>query len=258
MNTNSLGDRVKKARKHGGFTQALLAKKVGTSQGAISDLENDRNKDSSSLYDIAKTTGVSADWLIKGQGEMLEKKRRPSVAELKEQIKYMQAQMRDSFASANTTTPQDTKKVPAEHGMDGMVPVISWVAAGSFSDVIPVTIDDVIEWIPKPEHLSSRAFGLVIQGRSMWPEFKPNEIIYVEPEISPWELIDGDLVVVHCNDDKQATFKQLVLGDSLDDMYLKPLNEDWPDQKIVPMGECELVGLVDSKYVRYRQPRAKR
>lgn len=71
MNIEILGDRVKKARKHAGLTQIQLAKKVKTSQGAISDIENGRNKDSSSLYDISKVTGVSADWLLKGQGEML-------------------------------------------------------------------------------------------------------------------------------------------------------------------------------------------
>ncbi|MFP3562389.1 S24 family peptidase, partial [Paraburkholderia sp. SIMBA_049] len=77
------------------------------------------------------------------------------------------------------------------------------------------------DWIPRPQHLSKRAFGLIIQGRSMWPEFKPDEIIYVEPDIAPWDLKDGDLVVIHCNDDKQATFKQLMMGDNPEDMYLK-------------------------------------
>lgn len=71
MNNEKLGDRVRTARKYAGFTQDQLAKKVETSQGAISDIENGRNKESSSLYDIAKVTGVSADWLIKNQGEML-------------------------------------------------------------------------------------------------------------------------------------------------------------------------------------------
>lgn len=255
MTPESTGNRVRKARKHAKLTQVQLAKKLKTSQGTISDIENGRNKESSYLYAIASSTGVSAEWLINGVGEMLDEPKKPSIKELKEKIKNIENQSDND--PLDPSIPKGTKKVPAGHGMDGMLPVISWVAAGNFSDVMPVTIDDVIEWIPRPAHLSARAFGLVIKGRSMWPEFKPSEIIYVEPEINPWDLIDGDLIVVHCNDDKQATFKQLVLGDSIDDMYLKPLNEDWPDQKIVPMGECQLVGIVDSKYVRYRQPRAK-
>lgn len=173
----------------------------------------------------------------------------PTVSDLKAKILEMQ---NGSADTVNKDTPEGTKKVPVDHGMSGQMPVISWVAAGSFSDVMPVTIDDAIEWIDRPSNLSPRAFGLIIEGRSMWPEFKPGEIIYVEPNISPLELKDGALVVIHCNDDKQATFKQLIIGDSPEDMYLKPLNPDWPDQKIIPMGECMLVGIVDSKITKYR------
>lgn len=183
--------------------------------------------DHHNIEKLAKYLNVNFNWLAAGQGAK-------------------------HIVPTSTDIPKDTEKVSLSHGMNGMIPVISWVAAGSFSDVIPATIDDVIDWIPRPPNLSNRAFGLVIQGRSMWPEFKPDEIIYVEPEIAPWDLKDGDLIVIHCDDDKQATFKQLVIGDSQDDMYLKPLNPEWPEQRMVPMGECSLVGIVDSKFVRYR------
>ena len=187
---------------------------------------------------------ADANYILNGTSHV------PTLNDLKEKISDIQNGSVPS--TPNLSDPEGTQRVPVDHGMDGYVPVISWVAAGSFSDVMPVTIDDVIDWIPRPQHLSKRAFGLIIQGRSMWPEFKPDEIIYVEPEIAPWDLKDGDLVVIHCNDDKQATFKQLIMGDNPEDMYLKPLNPDWPDQKIVPMGECMLVGIVDSKVTRYR------
>lgn len=204
---------------------------------------------SKGLEKISQALGTSSGYLDYGESP----KDIPTISELKAKIESMQSSKAPN--ETNTNDPKDTMRVSLNGIIEDMIPVISWVAAGSFSDVLPVTIDDVIEWIPRPPHLSPRAFGLIIQGRSMWPEFKPAEIIYVEPEINPWDLIDGDLIVIHCNDDKQATFKQLVLGDSMDDMYLKPLNKDWPDQRIVPMGECQLVGIVDSKYVRYRQPR---
>lgn len=193
---------------------------------------------------ISDALGSTAAFLEYGEGD----KDKPSVSELRTQIQKMQS----TTPPPSIDTPEGTKKVPVDHGMSGQMPVISWVAAGSFSDVMPVTIDDAIEWIDRPSNLSPRAFGLIIEGRSMWPEFKPGEIIYVEPNISPLELKDGALVVIHCNDDKQATFKQLIIGDSPEDMYLKPLNPDWPDQKIIPMGECMLVGVVDSKVTRYR------
>ncbi|MGP5296774.1 S24 family peptidase [Psychrobacter faecalis] len=192
----------------------------------------------------AEKYGADANYILNGLSTT------STVNDLKAKIKTMQSNT--ALGTPNPSDPKDTQRVPVDYGMHGYVPVISWVAAGSFSDVMPVTVDDAIDWIPRPQHLSKRAFGLIIQGRSMWPEFKPDEIIYVEPEISPWDLKDGDLVVIHCNDDKQATFKQLIIGDSPEDMYLKPLNPEWPDQKIVPMSECMLVGIVDSKVTRYR------
>lgn len=193
---------------------------------------------------ISDALDSTAAFLEYGEGD----KDKPSVSDLKAQIQKMQS----TTTHSSVDTPEGTKKVPVDYGMSGKMPVISWVAAGSFADVMPVTIDDAIEWIDRPSNLSPRAFGLIIEGRSMWPEFKPGEIIYVEPDISPLELKDGALVVIHCNDDKQATFKQLIMGNGPEDMYLKPLNTDWPDQKIVPMGECMLVGIVDSKITKYR------
>lgn len=190
----------------------------------------------------AEKYNADANYILSGMSG------KPTVSDLRAQIQKIQS----TTVLPSIDTPEGTKKVPVDYGMSGQMPVISWVAAGSFSDVMPVTIDDAIEWIDRPSNLSPRAFGLIIEGRSMWPEFKPGEIIYVEPEIAPWDLKDGDLVVIHCNDDKQATFKQLIMGNGPEDMYLKPLNPDWPDQKIVPMGECMLVGIVDSKVTRYR------
>ena len=201
---------------------------------------------SKKLKDISDALGTSASYLDYGEAP----KEKPSISSLRDQMKAIESGQ--SKPKIDMSIPEGTERVPVDYGMSGKMPVISWVAAGSFADVMPVTIDDAIEWIDRPAHLSARAFGLIIHGRSMWPEFKPGEVIYVEPEISPLELEDGALVVIHCNDDKQATFKQLIMGDTPDDMYLKPLNKDWPDQKIVPMGECMLVGVVDSKMTRYR------
>ena len=201
---------------------------------------------SKGLKSICDALGTSSGYLDYGEVPV----EIPTVSDLKAKINTMQSST--SLNCAELNDPEGTQRVPVDYGMDGYVPVISWVAAGSFSDVMPVTIDDVIEWIPRPKSLSKRAFGLIVQGRSMWPEFKPDDIIYVEPEITPWDLKDGDLVVIHCNDDKQATFKQLIIGDGPEDMYLKPLNPEWPDQKIIPMGKCTLVGIVDSKVTKYR------
>lgn len=246
MNSESLGDRVKKARKHAGLTQVQLAKKVGTSQGAISDIENGRNKESSSLFDIAKVTGVSADWLINSHGEMLDIDKKPSIDDLKAQIKEMQNQGSNHLLDA----PIDTEYV-AMSSESNTVPILSWVAAGSWSNIEPVTMADAIGKAPKPPNLSPFGFALIVQGESMLPKFEPGDIIYVEPKTGLFALKNNDLVIVQCNEDTEATFKQLVLGETSVDMYLRPLNPDWHEQKMMPMGDCNLVGKVVGKYVEY-------
>lgn len=133
-----------------------------------------------------------------------------------------------------------------------MTPIISWTIAANFSNNIPTIIKHIVDWTPKLPHLSEQAFGLVIQGRSMSPEFKPKEIIYVEPKIALADLKDGDLVIVRHNDNKQANFKQVVIGEDKSDIYLKTINPDWPHQAMQPIADFTLIGIVDSKLVKYR------
>ena len=77
----TVGSRLKKARKYAGLTQVELAKKSGSKQGAISDLESGRNESSTKLVEMAQAMGVSADWLATGKGEMIPsiEKPKPSI-----------------------------------------------------------------------------------------------------------------------------------------------------------------------------------
>ncbi len=64
----SLGERLKLARKRKGMTQMTLAKRVGTSQSTINDIENGRHKSSRFLMSIADVLQVDARWLERGDG----------------------------------------------------------------------------------------------------------------------------------------------------------------------------------------------
>lgn len=225
---NDVADRISKRMTDLKISQADIKRATGAGKATISSwVKGDTKPSGDYASKLAAYLRCNTDWLLTGVGGM-------------------------NNAPSERLAPLGTERVDVDHAMNGEVPVISWVAAGNWAEVMPTTLDDVIDWIPKPAHLSDMAFGLVVRGRSMWPEFKPDEIVYVEPNITPWDLKDGDLVIVQCNDDTEATFKQLVMGNGYDDMYLKPLNPDWPDQKMQPMTECSLVGVVDSKYTRYR------
>lgn len=225
---NDVAGRISKRMADLKISQADIKRATGAGKATISSwVKGDTKPSGEYASKLAAYLRCNTDWLLTGAGSM-------------------------NNAPSERLTPLGTERVDVDHAMNGEVPVISWVAAGNWAEVMPTTLDDVIDWIPKPAHLSDMAFGLVVRGRSMWPEFKPDEIVYVEPNITPWDLKDGDLVIVQYNDDTEATFKQLVMGNGYDDMYLKPLNPDWPDQKMQPMTECNLVGVVDSKYTRYR------
>lgn len=225
-------------------------------------LKGESMPDVGNMRIIANFFGVSFDWLATGgelsasagaqplQGaikptlDLIEKNK--TLQALKEQIEAMQTGGVLTKEQAFSIVDTVAVAMPAND-----VPLISWVAAGSWSEVSPVTLDDALGYYPRPRNLSADGFALKVRGRSMWPEFKPDDIIYVEPNVSTFALKDGDLIVAQCNDDTEVTFKQLVLGETESDMYLKPLNPDWPEQKMVPMGECRLVGKVVGKLVEY-------
>ncbi|WP_186299169.1 S24 family peptidase [Halomonas sp. C22] len=67
----TIGDRVKRARKHAGLNQRELAKAIGITQPSLSELERGESRSSAYLVQIASVCGVDASWLATGSGEML-------------------------------------------------------------------------------------------------------------------------------------------------------------------------------------------
>lgn len=247
---NTLAERVKFARERAGLTQQEVADLAGMKQPSYFKIETGKTKRTGFINKLANVLKVDSNWLETGNGEMTTK---PAIRMAIDDPSSLPEALRDHLTADHGDDELDTDNFEAM--LERYVPVISWVQAGDMTPVLSTCLTDVIEWIPRPSHLSKMAFGLVIRGRSMMPEFKPDEIIYVEPEFNPYCLRDGDLVVVSCDNDSEATFKQLVMGETSEDMYLKPLNPEWHNQEIRPMGECRLVGVVDGKYVRYRKHR---
>lgn len=240
---NTLPDRLKLAREQLNLSQQQVADAVGMKQPSYYQLEAGKSKRSRFINDIARVLETNVDWLMYGEGNNDAK---PSRDELMQKIRDIEN--RDS--NADHPIPEGTTGVSMA-SQSSMVPILSWVAAGSWSNVEAVSFADAIGYAPRPSNLSKHGFALRVQGQSMLPEFKPDDIIYVEPMAGLFTIKDSDLVVVQCNDDNEATFKQLVIGETSDDMYLKPLNPNWHEQRMMPMGECNLVGKVVGKYVEY-------
>ncbi|MCW5323718.1 S24 family peptidase [Verminephrobacter aporrectodeae subsp. tuberculatae] len=125
----------------------------------------------------------------------------------------------------------------------GKVPVISWVHAGEFSEVVAVEAWGTEEWVETSVPVLRSTFALRVKGDSMEPEFPAGVVIIVEPDLAP---NPGDYVVV-CSGSGEATFKQLV-RDGVD-WYLKPINERYP---IKPLGASNVIGVVREMIKKFR------
>jgi SOS-response transcriptional repressor LexA len=120
-----------------------------------------------------------------------------------------------------------------------LIPLISWVQAGNFADVIDnYHPGDAEELLPCPMASGRHAFALTIHGPSMEPEYRDGDIIYVDPDIQP---VNGSHVVARSGYSGQATFKKLIIDGGR--YYLQALNPDWPS-RIIPVDDLEIIGVV--------------
>ena len=123
-----------------------------------------------------------------------------------------------------------------------LIPVLSWVQAGSMTSVEEINPLDVAEWLPP---LSADdpdgCFYLKVVGISNSPTYMEGDCILVNPKFQVCDLISGDLIVVRNNTD--ATFKKLVI-ESDERKYLQALNPNFHPNIIEFEDGMELVGLV--------------
>ncbi|MBS7815893.1 MULTISPECIES: LexA family protein [Wohlfahrtiimonas] len=214
-----LKDRLYQARKAKRYSREALAEKAGVSTSTITFLENGRNESSKFLVEIANALDVSAEWL-KG-----------------ENVKDV------------TATPKLDSSLSEAPDIKGMIPVISWVAAGSWCNIESLLPDDAIRWLPCPVGHSKNTYALRVSGISMYnpngkPSFEDGDIIFVDPEKS---AENKSCVVVRLDDDITATFKQLIIENG--EKYLQPLNPNWPDKIIKVNGNATICGVVIGKWV---------
>lgn len=137
--------------------------------------------------------------------------------------------------------PSNIEQAPA---LRGKVPLISFVQAGEFSEVIDnLQPGDGEEWIDATCPVNRYTFALRVVGDSMEPDFPAGTILIVEPDLSPEQ---NDYVIAK-NGDGEATFKQLTRDGA--DWYLKPLNSRYP---IKPLGTSRIIGVVRDAVRKFR------
>lgn len=200
----TLGENLKKIRKAKKMTQKELAQKSGVKQSVISDLETGNAKSTGSILELAIALGVTAEELKKGVFDEV------------------------SLTNVVPVVPR-------------MAPVLSWVQAGTMTNVETVDMSQVEEWLPLPDGDCEKCFYLKVQGLSNYPEFHEGDYILVDPTLPFCDMNSGDIVVVRKFDD--ATFKRLVIEPD-GTKYLQAINPEFKPN-IIPLDEnCEFVGEV--------------
>lgn len=213
----SIGQRISKLMLDMDVSNAKLARMIGVSRPTIGNwIEGKSAPTGENLTNLANALKVDPNWLMSGK---------ESRVRLDNNVDISQ-------------------KIPFE-GFP--VPVISWVAAGSFGPIETVLRDaEVDEYLPPIKECGKDGYGLVVTGISMSPKFEPEDRIYVNPDFQVSDLKTGDLVIVSCAGDNEATFKQLIIEGTT--KYLKPLNPKWDEQIIKLTEDCRLVGKVVGLY----------
>ena len=201
---STLGENLKKIRKAKKMTQKDLAQKSGVKQSVISDLETGNAKSTGSILELSNALGVTAEELRKGVFDETEQ---------------------------SNVAPLTVR----------MAPVLSWVQAGTMTNVQAVDMSQVEEWLPIPDGDCEKCFYLKVQGLSNYPEFHEGDYILVDPTLPFSDMNSGDIIVVRKFDD--ATFKRLVIEPD-GTKYLQAINPEFKPN-IIPLDEnCEFVGEV--------------
>lgn len=218
----TLGIRLKQLRKDRKLTQQQLADKVGVSKTSIIYWEKDENTPKhDSLVALAGTLGCSIQYLIDGSDKDKINKESKNVKEIKPH----------------------------------MAPVLSWVQAGTFTNVQSVDMSQVQEWLPLPEECTN-CFYLKVQGISNQPEFLEGDYILVDPDVYYSDMQSGDMIVVRRFED--ATFKKLVI-ETDGSKYLQALNPNFQPNIISVDEHCHFVGqVIDCMRYTYRAKRRSR
>ena len=199
---NTLGERIRIARKEKKITQEQLAKAIGVTKSAISQLETGITSsiDGVKLLLLAEKLNKSAQWFATGVND--------------DPPKYQVTNAHEALI---------TKE---------LVPLISWVNAGVFCEIIdnyqPGVAD---EWLPCPSKHSTSTYALKVQGDSMTAphgrSYPEGTIIFCDPMI---EATSGCRVIAKRPNSEEATFKEYRIVDGIH--YLKPLNVAYETIKI--------------------------
>ncbi|MFJ7315251.1 LexA family protein [Pseudomonas sp. NPDC098747] len=132
-------------------------------------------------------------------------------------------------------------------GLFAPVPLISWVVAGMLTENVDnLAMCEVQEWLQCPYAHSARAFCLQNKGLSMSPEYREDEVLLIDADVTP--LHNSDVIVRTPGPDAKTTFRRLQV--TQDGTFLMALNKDFPDRLIAMPSGSKILGTVTGSWMR--------
>lgn len=218
---SNFAERFREAREATGLSQRAFAKKIGVTGATISNWESgvtDPDNIRAALLELAAgVLGKPVAYLRTG-------KDRREVAEAPPGL---------ALADDSVRTLPVISYVQAGYGKGA----VDAYALGQGSEQIGVDRDIAAD-------LGRLAFALTIEGESMMDEFRPGDLVIIDPSVKPRP---GDFVVAKVDSDESATFKKYrargvdpATGIELFDLV--PSNPDWPTVSVGPGNPGQIIG----------------
>lgn len=234
-----IGTRIRELRKAKGLTLQQLGDEFGISRASVSEWESGRSKpDANKLVHLADFLGTTVECLLNG--------------DMNEGLSFKDsAATRRRLRGGAKQSPDivDNSESNITEWPVGKLPLISWVQAGDWSEIVDnFQPGDAEDWIACPFPSGSHGFVLRVVGDSMYNpsgdmSFREGDFISVNPDR---EALHRSLVIARHNGEK-ATFKQLLI-DGNEGAMLFALNPNWPKRYIPFDKHTEIIGVVTGQW----------
>jgi len=254
-----IGTRIRELRKAKGMTLQQLGDVFGISRASVSEWESGRSKpDAGKLLRLGEVLDATVEFLLNGTEPPFRlaggAKRAADVAYMArhpETLKGLIDNAAELLSKPAKQSPNivDNSESNITEWPVGKLPLISWVQAGDWSEIVDnFQPGDAEEWIACPFPSGRHGFVLRVVGDSMYNpggdlSFREGDFISVNPD---WEAKHRSLVIARHNGEK-ATFKQLLIDEN-DGPMLFALNPNWPKRYIPLDKHTEIIGVVTGQW----------
>jgi transcriptional regulator with XRE-family HTH domain len=170
---STLGERVAAAREAKGWTQADLATAIGMTQQGVAAIENGKSERPKKLRELARSLGVTEEHLL-AEDESADRAAIQAPAIIEPERERTKGQPINFVPGADVVIP----------GRRQMLPVYSGAMGGNGKLVIS---SDFVDHVEMPAALAGvkGAYGLIVDGSSMVPEFWEGDVAWVNPHLKP-------------------------------------------------------------------------